>query len=233
MKSLKVLYKNALHIIIVVNSLTYGRSIGIYAGDGMTLIGIKGEYALEDVDGGEIHTNSVGLSYIHNGNIEISGKYDISRVEDDMGSQFNYIIKGHSYAGYYHFKNNPNFPFDLRIGALFGNSSASGNWLNDLGYSLQAKLAGLGSCIYRSVYQKKNAFIIIGFLEFHVINNQTTMINSYGKENNNQNNYHSTNFGLTINNGKLFFAPSIGNIDGAPLFNCSLGVLIKSFSQWE
>ena len=63
--------------------------------------------------------------------------------------------------------------------------------------------------------------------------NQTTMINAYGKENYNQNNYHSTNFGLTINNGKLFFAPSIGNIDGAPLFNCSLGVLIKSFSQWE
>jgi len=205
--------------------LAYSQSAGMFANPGESLIGIEGQYDSEDGDGSTVSTTSIGGSYVLNGNLEVAVLYDMTKVADDVDSDFDFDVDGLTYGGYYHLKASESLPVNVKVGGYYGEAKASADWLDELEWELESNGTAMGGGVYKNIYQK-DAMNIIGHFNFHSITTEATISDSYGDSETTDDDFNSTSFGLAVRSGNLFVSPSIGRVDGESSFNVSFGYLL-------
>mgnify|MGYP003986892843 FL=1 len=148
-------------MILSISSNLFSQTAGLFGKKDESLISLDGSYDSEKIEGGKQNTTSFGASYLINGNLEFGANYQMSKVKSDDDSSMDFDINGFSFGGYYHIKESPTLPFNIKIGGGDGTAKASGGMIDLLGVSLEATATTFGGGVYKEISPN-----LIGFLDF-------------------------------------------------------------------
>ena len=191
---------------------------------GKNAFGISGMYQSESESDGSTTTLAGQFSYIFSGNLDIMIELGLASYSDDTDEYWDSQASGITFGGYYHIKN-PTMPFNIKVGGFYGTASLKADYLDDLDWTAKGKASGFGGGVYKKISQS-NTYSLIPFANFHSITSEITIEDSYGDSLDEDDNYHSFSFGLTVKfNNNLWIAPTIGQVDGESEFSLQFGML--------
>ena len=207
-------------MILSISSNLFSQTAGLFGKKNESLISLDGSYDSEKIEGGNQNTTSFGASYLIKGNLEVGASYQMSKVKSDDDSSLDFDINGLSFGGFYHIKESPTLPFNIKIGGMYGTAKASGGMIDLLDVSLEANATTFGGGVYKEISPN-----LIGFLDFGSISSKS-IISGGGESESETDSYTSTSFGIAFRNGNVFIKPSIGQADGESSFNVTVGFLL-------
>ena len=198
----------------------FSQTAGLFGEKGESLISIEGSYDSENIDGGKQNTTAIGSSYLINGNFEIAAFYQMSKLKSDDDSSLDYDINGFSFGGFYHVKESPTLPFNVKFGGSYGTAKASGGFIDALNISLEAKATTFGGGIYKEISPD-----LVGFFNFSAASSTSTISGSGVSESDKQS-FSIIAAGIAFRSGNFFIKPMIGQTDGESSFDVTVGFLL-------